>query len=197
MWKFQTTSLPNQTSQYKITQQDQLITVADFISLLQVSTEFIDFYVEGLKMSPYEGYFWEVPPMTEKQLHKSFEFVLVNSPSLPRVKPSKLAFQQYFDKDKLVVDFPNLSGDAHLVVPTPRGEDQVYTHLANFVRLASEDQIFAFWQAVGKAYKIAMDSNSKWLSTAGLGVYWLHVRIDTRPKYYRHQLYKEFKLRAT
>jgi len=28
-----------------------------------------------------------------------------------------------------------------------------------------------------------------WLSTAGLGVSWLHVRLDTRPKYYRHRVY--------
>lgn len=28
-----------------------------------------------------------------------------------------------------------------------------------------------------------------WLSTSGLGVYWLHFRIDARPKYYQ---YSEF-----
>ena len=28
-----------------------------------------------------------------------------------------------------------------------------------------------------------------WLSTSGLGVYWLHVRLDSRPKYYQ---FKEF-----
>ncbi|MGB1216866.1 MAG: DUF6940 family protein [Saprospiraceae bacterium] len=30
-----------------------------------------------------------------------------------------------------------------------------------------------------------------WLSTAGLGVYWLHIRMDNRPKYYKHKAYKE------
>lgn len=171
MWKFKTTQLPNQISHYKITYQDQFITVTNFISLLQSSTEFVAFFANGLRESPYEGYFWEVPPITEKQLNQSFEFVLVDSPSLPIVKPNKLAFQQYFDEDKLVVNFPNLSGDAHLVVPTPIGEDQVYSHLANFVRLAPEDQIFAFWQAVGKAYELAIGTTPKWLSTADLGVY--------------------------
>ncbi len=28
-----------------------------------------------------------------------------------------------------------------------------------------------------------------WLSTAGHGVAWLHVRLDTRPKYYRYTPY--------
>jgi len=29
------------------------------------------------------------------------------------------------------------------------------------------------------------------LSTAGMGVYWLHVRLDTRPKYYQHTPYRD------
>ncbi len=30
-----------------------------------------------------------------------------------------------------------------------------------------------------------------WLSTAGAGVSWLHVRLDTRPKYYHHGPYRQ------
>ncbi len=29
-----------------------------------------------------------------------------------------------------------------------------------------------------------------WLSTAGGGVAWLHVRLDSRPKYYGYSPYK-------
>jgi hypothetical protein len=29
-----------------------------------------------------------------------------------------------------------------------------------------------------------------WLSTAGGGVAWLHVRLDDRPKYYAHAPYR-------
>lgn len=28
-----------------------------------------------------------------------------------------------------------------------------------------------------------------WLNTAGAGVPWLHIRLDSRPKYYRYQPY--------
>jgi hypothetical protein len=28
-----------------------------------------------------------------------------------------------------------------------------------------------------------------WLSTAGMGVAWLHIRLDERPKYYSHKPY--------
>lgn len=30
-----------------------------------------------------------------------------------------------------------------------------------------------------------------WLSTAGMGVSWLHVRLDARPKYYGFAAYRE------
>jgi hypothetical protein len=30
-----------------------------------------------------------------------------------------------------------------------------------------------------------------WLSTAGAGVAWLHVRLDDRPKYYGHGPYRQ------
>jgi hypothetical protein len=29
-----------------------------------------------------------------------------------------------------------------------------------------------------------------WLSTAGQGVFWLHVRLDRYPKYYNHAPYR-------
>src|SRR5437773_8006599 len=33
----------------------------------------------------------------------------------------------------------------------------------------------------------------RWLNTEGTGVFYLHVRIDSRPKYYSWEEYKEFK----
>jgi hypothetical protein len=29
-----------------------------------------------------------------------------------------------------------------------------------------------------------------WVSTSGLGVYWLYIRLDSFPKYYNFQPYK-------
>jgi hypothetical protein len=31
-----------------------------------------------------------------------------------------------------------------------------------------------------------------WVSTAGMGVSWLHVRLDNRPKYYGYKPYRLF-----
>jgi len=35
-----------------------------------------------------------------------------------------------------------------------------------------------------------LSSRPVWLSTAGGGVSWLHVRLDDRPKYYHHAAYR-------
>jgi hypothetical protein len=45
------------------------------------------------------------------------------------------------------------------------------------------------WSAVGRtvASRRAASVDPVWVSTAGLGVHWLHVRLDDRPKYYRHR----------
>jgi len=36
------------------------------------------------------------------------------------------------------------------------------------------------------------NGNPRWLSTSGLGVSYLHVRIDKRPKYYSFDEYRNF-----
>jgi hypothetical protein len=101
-------------------------------------------------------------------------------------------FRELFDLRAPVTVFPNLRGDAMLVVPTPTGDPAPYLHLASFVRRAPPAQVDALFAAVGQAL---CDVRSRrratiWLSTAGLGVDWLHVRLDSRPKYYRHAPYK-------
>ena len=87
------------------------------------------------------------------------------------------------------MNFKNLGGDAHLVVPCPI-QGKAYPHLAAFVRQAPETQIHSFWAMLGKTYSSTLGEEPKWLNTAGLGVYWLHVRIDSHPKYYKTLQYK-------
>ena len=67
-----------------------------------------------------------------------------------------------------------------------------YPHLASFVRTAPEEQIQDFWKEVSQTYDADLGESPKWLSTSGLGVYWLHVRVDSRPKYYTYSPYRLF-----
>jgi len=202
MWTIEKKSLKADVTQYKIAHYNTFISYQDWIDYLTDGQHsFITFFNHLLQSSSYKAFFWEVKPITVHQLHQAFEFVLVESRILPNIQTNRSAFSQYFNTQEQVVSFPNLGRDAQLVVPTLRSKFSNYNHLASFVRNAPEKQILCFWQKVGEQYGLQLTSNTnqqqqrqqqvRWLSTAGLGVYWLHVRIDTRPKYYRFAPYKK------
>jgi hypothetical protein len=189
-WKYIKTELSTTTYQYKIYEQEQQLTMLDWLELLKKSTDFIIFFVKILQENPFEAFFWECPAHEVTTVSQPFEFVLVESKQLPKMKTNSKAFQTYFEVGREVVVFDSLRGDAKLVVPTPIVEMNNYTHLANFVRTAPTKQVLTFWSTVGKAYYNSIQEGKRWLSTSGLGVPWLHVRIDSRPKYYCHRPYK-------
>ena len=141
---------------------------------------------------PYSAFRWETPPVTKDTLVRPFEFVVLNSPGLaPRPDPT--AFAEHFREAPQtgVVAFRNLGGDAIMVVPCPRADPSAYGHIAAFVRLAPDDQRHSLWQTVSEAIGRRIGAAPVWLSTAGAGVSWLHVRLDDRPKYYGYQPYRQ------
>jgi hypothetical protein len=58
------------------------------------------------------------------------------------------------------------------------------------MRTAPGAQKHALWRAVGEAMQRRISQKPVWLSTAGMGVAWLHVRLDDRPKYYGYMPYR-------
>lgn len=141
--------------------------------------------------APFVAFRWETPAVTSVTLNRPFEFVLLNSPGLAR-RPYPDAFAGYFGGDQTrVATFPNLGGDAIMVVPCPVADPLAYGHLAAFVRLAPEEQRHALWRSVGVTMSRRVGAKPVWLSTAGAGVSWLHVRLDDRPKYYGYGPYRQ------
>jgi hypothetical protein len=138
-----------------------------------------------LAEAPFAAFRWETPSVTAATLTRPFEFVLLDSPGLAR-RPDPEAFAEHFRcaPDAEVLVFPNLGGDAVMVVPCPIAAPSAYGHLAAFVRGAPDQQRHALWQEVGRAMERRVGIKPVWLSTAGAGVSWLHVRLDDRPKYY-------------
>ncbi len=129
--------------------------------------------------------------MTAATISRPFEFVLLDSPGLAR-RPDAEAFAEHFRAGEAgVVTFANLGGDAILVVPCPVAEPSAYGHLAAFVRGAPEPQQHALWRSVDEAMARRIGTKPVWLSTAGAGVSWLHVRLDDRPKYYGYGPYRQ------
>jgi len=74
-----------------------------------------------LAESPYSAFRWETPPVTMPTLSQPFEFVLLDSPGIAR-HPDPAAFAEQFAgaPETGIVVFPNLGGDAIMVVPRSR-----------------------------------------------------------------------------
>lgn len=140
--------------------------------------------------APYRAFRWETPGVTVATANRPLEFVLLDAPEIDRT-PDVEAFAEHFETASIsVVDFANLSGDSLLIAPCPLTDDSAYGHLAAFVRRAPAEQVDALWRTVGEAMANRLSAKPVWLSTAGAGVSWLHVRLDDRPKYYGHAPYR-------
>lgn len=164
---------------------------SEVVEAWQTSTEFRSWFNELLASLSFTAFRWETPPVSALTASRPFEFVVLDSPDLAR-RPDPDAFVEHFQSQPHsdVLVFPNLGGDAIMVVPRPVAPASAYGHLAAFVREAPGRQQDAFWQAVGDAMVRRISTKPVWLSTAGAGVSWLHVRLDDRPKYYGFARYR-------
>ena len=176
---------------FSIENDSSPVSYADVIHLWQSDPDFRTFFIGLLKNSPFLAFRWETPPVTMATADQPFEFVLLNSPNIA-LDPDPGAFDEYFLSKEPggVVEFPNLGGDAILVVPCPDDPPSDFGHLAAYLRNARESQQHLLWESVGAAMQRRISSEPVWLSTAGGGVAWLHVRLDDRPKYYAYAPYR-------
>lgn len=164
------------------------------LSLWQADADFRARFNRTLAEAPFAACFWETPAITRAGLTRPFEFVCVDAPSLVGIDADPHAFTGQFERHcdgDAIAEFTNLGGDARLVAPCPLQPDSCYAHLLSFVRTAPAAQRDAFWRRLGAALAHALGEAPLWLSTSGLGVYWLHARLDTRPKYYTYAPYRK------
>lgn len=168
------------------------IPYADVLQYWQNDESFRSFFLSLLFEARLSAYRFETPPITSDTADRAFEFVLLDAPGLDRPADDQ-AFADRFSSganEQSVVTFANLGNDAVLVVPCPSGPVGAYAHLAAFVRGASAPQQHELWRAVGASMQARLAISPVWLSTAGMGVSWLHVRLDSRPKYYGYAPYR-------
>ena len=167
------------------------IPYADVLDQWQHNQSFRTFFISLLADSPFTAFRWETPPVTFETIVRQFEFVLLNCPGFASRTTDRQAYRSYFiaAKEGIVV-FENLGNDATLVVPSPRVLDSAYGHLAAFIRNAPDSQKHALWRIVGATMQQLVSDYPLWLNTAGGGIAWLHVRLDSRPKYYGFRPYK-------
>jgi hypothetical protein len=179
---------------YVLMRNGQELSFADVIELWQSDEAFRTHFLMLLCESPFDAYRWETPAVTRDTTDRRFEFVLLNSPRLARPADRK-TYSEYFGNanDDDVVVFDNLSKDSTLVSPVPPGPNAPFSDLASFVRSASDSQRHSLWRKVGQTMQRKINERPVWLNTAGGGVAWLHVRLDSRPKYYGYAPYKSRK----
>ncbi|WP_145258791.1 DUF6940 family protein [Planctomycetes bacterium Pan216] len=164
---------------------------SEVLDLWREDHTFREFFSDYLSKLPYGSFRWETPPITNRTVDRPFEFVAIDAPNLERAVDANAFANQFRAAGALhsVLTFPNLRGDAIMIVPAPRAQVSAYGHLGAFLRLAPPEQCDQLWQAIANAIELRLGTAPLWLSTAGMGVAWLHVRIDSRPKYYAHQPY--------
>lgn len=193
MWSFQSEELPGKGGmRFTVHLISQPASFTDILRAWSDDAGFRSLFNAQLADAPYKAFRWETPPVTNVTANRPFEFVVLDSPSLAQ-HPDPEAFAEHFEaaSDDGIVIFPNLGRDAIMVVPCPLASSTCYGHLAAFVREAPETQRCALWRSVGEAMLRRVGAQPMWLSTAGGGVSWLHVRLDDRPKYYGHGPYRK------
>lgn len=178
--------------------------IKDFTAAMLGTDAALQTFIDVLRKNPYQAFFFETRPVqASKTSSKDFEFVLVDAPRLHRFatqKPDPEAFATQFRKcSQPACSFPSLGGDAALVAPKPptgsetASELAAFSHLAVFCREASNDVVSSTWKLAIQVYQHELEKQSGrplWFSTSGMGVAWLHFRVDQRPKYYTYATYR-------
>lgn len=192
MWQVDIENVASGTK-YRLLAGSDSLPFRDLFHLLASDDGFADWYTDLLSRCDYQAFYWEHPPLTVEDMDHAAEFVLIEARLLASLSPDPAPFRSRFDEriGEDVIMFPNLGGDATLIVPRPVGPPEAYPHLAAFVHRAPESQVRRLWRRTAETVLNEITTAPRWLSTAGLGVAWLHVRLDTQPKYYSYAPYKD------
>jgi hypothetical protein len=172
---------------------DRALTVRDVIALWRDDAAFRDFFLATLAASPYPAFFWEMPTVDSGTLTRPFECAVLRSGALARMPADDTDFAEHLRGPEPVAAFPNLGSDALLIAPRKIADADFYGHIAAFVRGAPREQQHTLFHhlALEIENRLATSPTRFWISTAGLGVPWVHLRLDERPKYYQYRRYAE------
>ncbi|MEM9860095.1 MAG: hypothetical protein AAF938_00665 [Myxococcota bacterium] len=163
-----------------------------FCDALELQAEVRAALTTTLQNADHAAYFWECCPWPPDE-DPTFEFVILPAPNLANRRVNAAPFANHLRTGSgLTRTFLSLRGDAELVVPARDGDEAHFGHLGSWIRAANAAQIDAIWFALAQAINTwrQSDRGTLWVSTAGGGVPWLHLRLDSRPKYYKHTPFK-------
>jgi hypothetical protein len=142
---------------------------AQVLSLLGNST-FVDEFTDFLNTYTLAFFMVWVPLPTPLP----FYFSLQPTVQFMWQTPSVRRYDEYLTQCGSVMEFTSLSGN-HLVVPCPH--DAEYGHMQQFLARAPRAQIRALFARV----QAFIGKRPVYVSTHGLDVPWLHVRLEGKP----------------
>src|SRR5438045_1101483 len=96
MWKAQFHQIDQQTTKTALIDGSRDLSFRGVIALWCDSAEFREYFTTLLSESSFDAFFWETPPVTERTLNRSFEFVLVQGVKLSRLRPDRSPFLSQF-----------------------------------------------------------------------------------------------------
>lgn len=193
-WSVASTPIDRTTVRHRLLLDQAPASFGATLSALCDDSALRDTLLAQLRSSPFSAFFWETPAIAAESLTRAFEFVLVDAPSLGRGLADGSPFRRQLGSAPAgtsAVAFPSLGRDALLIAPTRRSATADYGHLAGFVRTAPEDQQHELLRLVARSALDRAAALRTWISTSGLGVAWLHVRLDSVPKYYQFAPFRD------
>ncbi len=194
MWKAERKEIVGRAGEIlSITTGQNPLSVGDAIGLWREDASFREVFVAALAASPTPAFFWEMPPLTPATLSDPFECALIRSDALAYMRANDRDFAELLRGADPIAVFPNLGGDALLVAPSRIADADCYGHIAAFLRSAPREQQHALFRTLALEIekRLAASPRRLWVSTSGLGVPWVHVRLDSVPKYYQYRRYAE------
>lgn len=195
MWEARRTPFnPEWSEHVVIASRGQTLTFRDVIDGWSRNESFREFFISLLAATEFSAFFWETPPIFQRRTDMPYEHVAIRSDALARLTPRPDAFERPFrTSGDEIASFRNLGGDALLIAPKPLAAWDAYGHLGAFLRSAPVHQRHELFRVLGRSlgHVLRICDDRLWISTAGLGVPWLHVRLDSFPKYYNHRPYAE------
>lgn len=158
-------------------------------------SEKLENWKSGKDIPKYPSYikkqfFWETSPIY-RDIDKEFEETFIESDRLETLDEDYSPFIDYIDNSvsRYATSFDNPSKDTKLIIPIPDHEND-YSGIKLFLDNAPIEQQQYLWSLVSKEVNNMLERFDRvWVSTHGLGVSYLHVRIDSRPKYYKTKKY--------
>ncbi len=184
-YEFCTRKVSDQVHEIEILKDEKVITIKQFINLLQDSRKFRSFFVSLLREVPLQSFMIEMVPMHPSNLESLFEFVVINL-------PAEIMTTEDFDITRIITD-PELQ--ERYVFPLIEKEGPLYRCLGSYVKNSSTSHVEELFHKFGALLNHTLDKSSEdeiiWVTSGDLNVSCAHLKLSSDcshcqyPKYSR------------